>query len=250
MRYAAIMMDIDGTLMKNVSQGLPTERVQSAIRAAKEKAHVGLATARPFKKVVPIFETLDLSGPSILSGGAQLVNAPREEYYYERTIAADTVVGVCNILSKKNVTFWVQDNGTDYEFDGIYKPNKPFVIVVYGVSENQVKDIRRAIPQIADIAFHTVSSPEENKFDIHMTDPLATKEHGIDETAKVLGINKSQIIGVGDSNNDIPLLQSCGLKVAMGNATEDVKAIADYIASTVDEDGVADVIEKFITLPH
>jgi len=39
---------------------------------------------------------------------------------------------------------------------------------------------------------------------------------------------------------------ACGLKVAMGNATEDLKEIADYIAPTVDEDGVADVIEKFV----
>ena len=39
---------------------------------------------------------------------------------------------------------------------------------------------------------------------------------------------------------------ACGLKVAMGNAVDDLKAIADYIAPTVDEDGVADVINKFI----
>ena len=63
---------------------------------------------------------------------------------------------------------------------------------------------------------------------------------------KNLGINTHEIIGVGDGYNDFPLLMACGLKVAMGNAVEDLKAIADYIAPSVEEDGVADVIDKFI----
>jgi hydroxymethylpyrimidine pyrophosphatase-like HAD family hydrolase len=56
------------------------------------------------------------------------------------------------------------------------------------------------------------------------------------------------MIGVGDGYNDFPLLEACGLKVAMGNALEDLKGIADYIAPSVDEDGVANVIEKFILI--
>ena len=64
--------------------------------------------------------------------------------------------------------------------------------------------------------------------------------------ATFVRIEQYEIIGVGDGYNDFPLLMACGLKVAMGNATEDLKEIADYIAPTVDEDGVADVIEKFV----
>ena len=52
---------------------------------------------------------------------------------------------------------------------------------------------------------------------------------------------------VGDGYNDFPLLLAGGLKVAMGNAVSDLKKIADYIAPTVDEDGVATVIEKFLS---
>lgn len=53
-------------------------------------------------------------------------------------------------------------------------------------------------------------------------------------------------MAVGDGYNDYPLLMAAGFKVAMGNAVPEVKAIADYIAPSVDEDGAADVIEKFI----
>lgn len=53
------------------------------------------------------------------------------------------------------------------------------------------------------------------------------------------------MIGVGDGYNDFPLLMSCGLKIAMGNAIEELKDIADYIAPSVDEDGLAKVIDKY-----
>ncbi len=59
-------------------------------------------------------------------------------------------------------------------------------------------------------------------------------------------ILRNEIIGVGDSYNDFPLLMACGLKVAMGNAAPELKEIADYIAPTVEEDGVVDVIKRFV----
>ena len=64
--------------------------------------------------------------------------------------------------------------------------------------------------------------------------------------ANLLKIKTTEIIGVGDGYNDFPMLLACGLKVAMDNANDDLKAIADYIAPSVDDDGVADVIEKYI----
>ena len=54
------------------------------------------------------------------------------------------------------------------------------------------------------------------------------------------------MIGVGDGYNDFPLLMACGLKVAMGNAVPELKAIADYIAPTVADDGIVDVIKTFV----
>jgi len=61
-----------------------------------------------------------------------------------------------------------------------------------------------------------------------------------------LKISREEIIGIGDHYNDFPLLMACGLKVAMGNAVDDLKAIADYIAPSVEKDGVADVIDRFV----
>lgn len=63
---------------------------------------------------------------------------------------------------------------------------------------------------------------------------------------KTLGVKKKDIIAVGDGMNDLPLFKACGFKVAMGNANPELKALADYVAPNVEDDGIVDVIEKFI----
>ena len=61
-----------------------------------------------------------------------------------------------------------------------------------------------------------------------------------------MDIKKEEIIGVGDGDNDLPLFDSVGLKIAVGNATEKLKAAADEIVADADKDGLAQVIQKYI----
>ena len=62
----------------------------------------------------------------------------------------------------------------------------------------------------------------------------------------IVGITKDEIICVGDAGNDKHMIEYAGLGVAMGNATEEIKELADYITLSNNEDGVAHVINKFI----
>ena len=74
----------------------------------------------------------------------------------------------------------------------------------------------------------------------------ANKGAGIGLLSKKLGINQDEVICVGDAGNDKHMIEYAGLGVAMGNATDEIKEIANYVTSTNDEDGVARVIDKFI----
>ena len=56
----------------------------------------------------------------------------------------------------------------------------------------------------------------------------------------------AQLLGIGDSVNDLPMFEGCGLRVAMGNAVEPVKARADYITLTNDEDGVGEALRQLV----
>lgn len=71
MKYKSIILDVDSTLVKTSKKAdaLPTQAVISAIKKAHNYVHVGVATSRPISQLESIFSLLDLSGPSIISGG-------------------------------------------------------------------------------------------------------------------------------------------------------------------------------------
>ena len=74
----------------------------------------------------------------------------------------------------------------------------------------------------------------------------AHKGNGMIKLGEFLGIKREEIMACGDSENDKEMIIACGFGVAMENATDDVKEVANYITSSNEEDGVAKVIEKFV----
>ena len=72
------------------------------------------------------------------------------------------------------------------------------------------------------------------------------KAYGISKLIQRLGFNRGQVVCCGDGFNDISMIEYAGLGVAMSNAKEEVKKRADYIAPSCDEDGLIDVIDRFI----
>jgi len=83
-------------------------------------------------------------------------------------------------------------------------------------------------------------------FFLEILNKNSNKGNGVAMLADYLGIASTEVICVGDAGNDIHMLEYAGLSVAMGNAFDDIKAIADYVTHSNEDDGVAHVIEKFI----
>jgi len=75
-----------------------------------------------------------------------------------------------------------------------------------------------------------------------------SKGHALALLADHLGLPLEETIGIGDNDNDLELVERAGLGVAMGNASPALKAAADYIAPPVDNEGVVEIIERFILL--
>ena len=81
---------------------------------------------------------------------------------------------------------------------------------------------------------------------IEAVPPGVSKGRAVARLAEHLGISRSETIAVGDNENDLTMVEWAGLGVAMGNATPEVKSAADWVAPSVAEDGVAEVVERFI----
>lgn len=79
-----------------------------------------------------------------------------------------------------------------------------------------------------------------------MTAKGNTKQNGINQIISHFGIRLEETMAFGDGGNDISMLRHAGIGVAMGNANDEVKASADYVTTSVDEDGIANALRELI----
>ena len=80
---------------------------------------------------------------------------------------------------------------------------------------------------------------------IEITLKGVSKASALQILAELHGVDIEKTIAIGDAGNDVPMIQTAGLGVAMGNASNEVKSKADYVAPSVENDAIKHVIEKF-----
>jgi hydroxymethylpyrimidine pyrophosphatase-like HAD family hydrolase len=126
-------------------------------------------------------------------------------------------------------------------------PNtKVLSIYVPQIEPERADAVVEALKVLPGVNVQKLNAWDKRFMSIDVTSENASKLHGIVEVARILNIKTEDMIGVGDGYNDFPLLLACGLKIAMGNAVPELKEIADFVAPSVYDDGVATVIEKFV----
>lgn len=242
------MLDVDGTTVVFKRGAMPSPRVKKAIFKAHKKIKVGLATARPLWDLNHIIEDLKIDMPCIIAGGAQIYDPIKKRIVWEKRIEYKDTLEILKITEKfkLNVVDDADEKPTNNSLSKNYLLKQPLQFWIEIPNKKTATDFITAISKISTISAIEVPSWNLQNTGVLISHGQATKQHGILEVAKRLKIKTDQIIGVGDSNNDFPLLLACGLKIAMGNANDDLKQIADFIAPSVEDDGVATIIEKFI----
>jgi hydroxymethylpyrimidine pyrophosphatase-like HAD family hydrolase len=247
MQYKAIVFDVDGTAVPLASH-LPSKRLQDAISLAQKQFNVSAATGRSYEFAKPVFTNLGLKAPSILLGGTAIIDPKNYKILWHKSMTEIQAKLVLKSLGKYRCTIYVGDSpivGAVPLKDYKYGKQPASVIYALGILPADVAGLVDDVSQITDIAVHTTPSWSAKKVDAHITHRAATKQHSVEELIKILGLKKEEVIGVGDSGNDIPIFKAVGHKIAMGNAEDSLKEKADEIAPTVDEDGLAKVIEKY-----
>lgn len=246
MKYKALFLDLDGTTVPGKLDGMPSDSVREAIHKAKSRVFVCIATSRPLTFAKPVIDHLDIRGLCSVNDSTQIYDPVKKTISEAIYLQHHDAFGVCASLQKLSEKFMVNDgvNERDY-YDGML-PEHICVFAVPDVSERRADGIIEEMSKFPEVAAHKIYSYKKGLFWVSVTHATATKLHAVMRIAELLGVKTENMIGVGDGYNDYPLLSACGLKIAMGNAAPELKAIADFIAPTVDEDGVVTVIEKFI----
>lgn len=266
MNCEMIILDLDDTLLLN--NGKVSEGNKNAIKLAQEKGiKVVLASGRPTFAVKCIADELQLDkyGGYILSyNGSRIIDYKTKEIFYEIDLTKQQVEDLYDlaikyecfihtyngdniITSHDNPYTYIESEITGmpikmYEDFKACLPEK-CVKVIMLQSPEHLKEVEEMLkPKISDKMTMTITKP----YFLEFMNKDVDKSKSIMRLCEKLNINVENIIAIGDSYNDISMVKMAGFGVAMGNAVDEVKAVAKYITDTNENDGVAKVIEKYI----
>lgn len=267
MNYKLIAMDLDGTL--NNDQKIITEKTKAALMAAQEKGiRLALASARPSPglfKERDILHMQDYQGVLMSYNGGRIVDAASGEVLFETAMDLEETKMVLREMEKLPVTpilddgkqFFVTDkNGYKVDYECMnnrmtctevenladfltFAPIK----ILMSVDPEIIGDIQK---QIAAFLPESLIVVQTAAFYLEVIPRTINKGQGVLDICSTLGISPEEVISFGDAENDIPMLQKAGMGVAMGNAAENVKAAANMVTLTNNEDGIAAALEKLL----
>lgn len=262
-QYKLIVSDFDGTLAGG--EHVVTSKVAGAVKKWIDSGrHFTIATGRQYLMFDDECKKMDLKIPVIARGGAEIVDPTTDEVLSSEYIKKDDVERIIKIIDDSSLFF------AFIEYENILYSNFKLAIDFPKIELKAVADFKlRSIPKIHvklmderyikkaealikklmhDLPRVHAIGTHNKKFGIgwDITSVKATKLHGIVKVMDKLGLKRDEIVGVGDSYNDFPLLEAAGLKVAMGNAHKELKEIADVVVPSHDEDGVAYLINQLL----
>ena len=262
MVYTLIAADLDGTL--RAEQQPFTPRLRDAVRRAQERGvRVVMATGRMYRTCVPFARDLGLNSAIICDHGATIRDTQSGEILFQKTVPRDLareVIGrasddltVLVCLEEEFYTPRLTADATN--FVGSYRdhlhvvpdlaqslrgePQKILFVNDESVTDSLFVELKIRFGKALQVV---QSFPKY----VELTHREVSKGNAVAWLANRWGIARNEVIAMGDQGNDCSMIEWAGLGVAMGNAIDSVKAIADYIAPRAEEDGVALVIEKFV----
>lgn len=241
-KYALVALDMDGTLLDENEQ--VSKETAIAIRDAMDAGvTVILSTGRAHKTAVPYARELGLNGPMVTVNGGVIWSNP-EELYVQHLLDRQKVHQLYEIAKKYDAWYWAYStkevkNRANWNVD---IDAEEWLKFGFTTEDDQVRArIMEDLRGIEGLEL-TNSSPhniEINPIGIH-------KAAGVETVCNLLGITMSQVVAVGDSLNDMAVIRAAGLGVAMGNAQEEVKAAADVVVASNNENGIVEVIRRYV----
>lgn len=254
--YKALITDIDGTLVPVTGNGstLDEQTIQAFKTAFESGCRIGVATGRGWPSTKSVVERLGITDLCIIEGGSCIIDPRTEKVIWERTLDAETsrqVVGIFKRLAThaeliKSSAVTERIPVKEARVSNYQLPNR--VIYLLGATKELALTVQQALRNLPTVAANltTPSWAGADLYDVHVTHQEGTKAQALQEWRRLLNLDKADCIGVGDSANDLPLFEGVGLKVAVGNATDDLKERADVITPDREGGALRYVLRKFV----
>lgn len=256
-----VATDIDGTIL--IPEGDFTKGVKKCIKELCAKGiKVVLVTGRMNAAAELIAQDLGLDTPVIsYQGGLVKYNG---KTLYKRCLTEEQAQKVIDWAKSENIHLNLYNDDilyseticpeierycnnlhTKYTIKNFCDINKDNVNKLLAIDYNNPEKINRLekeLPKVFPDLYIIKSTP----YFLEFSNKEGSKYCAVKFLQKYWGIKEAETLTIGDQNNDIALLKAGGIKVAMGNATEELKAVADYVTDSVFNDGFVKAMEKFI----
>ena len=274
-----IALDLDGTLLDS-QKGMSKVNAEALAYANSKGVAVVPTTGRFFGMMPEVVRSLPFVRYAITINGAQVYDRERDEAIVREEIEVERAIAIMQLLDGYDVIYDCYRNNWGWMSASLQNRAE-----AYATDAHYLKMVREFRKPVADLKEHLRATAEEGgiqkvmlfsrnddpetkelcairtamaeKFpeikvtsstwnDLEFNSPLAHKGNALARFAEHLGCTIDNCMSFGDGLNDLTMIEAAGIGVAMANARDEVKSVADYITSTNDDDGVAKAIYEFV----
>lgn len=275
MNHKLLFIDIDGTLFDHAKDAIP-ESAKNAILSAKSKGHkIFLSTGRPYADIDQEILNLPLDGMIVSCGAVVYVdNKP----IYCKTYPQKELISLIQFMLDNNIGFSLDGIHKNYLTEEafnclsslMFKNNEDSELSRAMMAKNNCfpfEDMKEEdLKEVVKISIFTKNKESCEKLFQKIPESLVgfmyknnhlhlyngeisikgiTKATGLKQITSYLNIPIEDTIAIGDSLNDLDILQEAGLSICMGNGTDECKEIADFTTKHISDDGLAYALKHF-----
>ncbi len=258
-RVKIVFTDLDFTLTKE--PGIIDKKNKEIFKKLKDKnIHVVIDTGRPLSYIIPICKEFCTSKYVITSNGAEIYDIDKEKLLYRSLISKEDLEYMNQLIVKYNLYFMANSGTKRYsnkdESKYIYATNLIELtdisqVVLESYDKDIIKKLNKEIDNKDSLIIINQSNiknikelEEKQLYYCDIVNSSVSKGIALEHLCNLLNISLDGTMAIGDSGNDIEMLKKTYYKVAVGNATEALKSIANIITLTNKENGVYDILNK------
>jgi Cof subfamily protein (haloacid dehalogenase superfamily) len=262
-KISLVLADVDGTLV--TEQKILTKRAHDSVSALHDAGiSFAITSGRPPRGMVMLFDELDIQTPIAAFNGGLFVMRDLS-VLEQKAVPADVAREAVEMMRAQGLDTWVY-SGNDWLITKADAPHvareawtvkfQPKIVTdvrehlhdvakIVGVSDD-LDRVRRCEAEMQAAFGQRASANRSQPYYLDITNKDANKGAVVDYLVRHVGVPAQEIATIGDQPNDVLMFERSGFSIAMGNASDDVKAHATAVTASYNDEGFAKAIETFI----
>ena len=254
-----VFVDLDGTL-KNNNQKISIRNKEIIEKLFDIGILVVFTTGRPLNYTISLSKQFSASNYVISSNGAEIYNYFNKKIIYNSIISNEVLIKLNELIKKYNLFFIANCLLKSYTNKDFGDPGKKIINSLEDIFDEKISQLivesydiesmKKFKKESINIPYIKISNKSRNPKDSNkilfydITNKDVSKGNAIKILCDYLKIDINKTMAIGDSDNDIEMLQVSNVKIAMSNATDNLKKVANFVTLSNDQEGVAVVLEQ------